>query len=556
MRKLLIFISLFLTISLSGQVLPGVLTSQGVRRVYYVSKSGNDANTGLSDAQAWQTLSKVSGITFRPGDIVKFKCGDTWRETLHPKGSGTSGNPVTFSSYGAGSNPILTGANVVTGFADTGSNQWDATVTTQPTVVMFGVTRGTLVANKAAIIAEYQWYWTGNVLSVYATSDPSGTIEGGYRNNVINQNTNEPSNITFRNLTIQNGNQAGDYMIKLRTTTLSGIKFYDCTIRNGGGEGFNIIGTTKIENCVIDGCDIYGNWRNGIFVDPAVTADVDAGLIINDCNIYTNGLQTSSEYNGIFGNLRGVVISNCDIYDNGRWNILSHGIYQYLTSGVVTITNCTIHDQPAGSGVRLRGSGIVTNCAIYGNSDCGFNLNTNTTYNVVYTLERNIVYDNGKWGVMKGAVGTGTVDLIMYFNTILNDTGTEAALTIAVAINSLTVKNNIFSTNNDYCFEVQGTQVVFDIDYNCYYRIDAGNRFKWDNAVHTLLEWQGHGLDVNGVFDNPDLVNVTHGSYDFHLQAASPCKTTGVTIPGLPLFDYEGNAVSPTTPSIGAYEYH
>jgi len=36
---------------------------------YYIdSISGNDANTGLSDATAWQSLSNVNKTAFKPGD--------------------------------------------------------------------------------------------------------------------------------------------------------------------------------------------------------------------------------------------------------------------------------------------------------------------------------------------------------------------------------------------------------------------------------------------------------------------------------------------------------
>jgi len=45
---------------------------------YYVKNGGSDSNTGLSDAQAWETIAKVNGFSFNAGDDVYFKCGDTW----------------------------------------------------------------------------------------------------------------------------------------------------------------------------------------------------------------------------------------------------------------------------------------------------------------------------------------------------------------------------------------------------------------------------------------------------------------------------------------------
>jgi hypothetical protein len=44
---------------------------------YYVKSTGSDSNSGLSDALAWKTISKVNSQTFSPGDTILFNCGDT-----------------------------------------------------------------------------------------------------------------------------------------------------------------------------------------------------------------------------------------------------------------------------------------------------------------------------------------------------------------------------------------------------------------------------------------------------------------------------------------------
>ena len=77
--------------------------------IYYVDAiSGNDSNTGRSPAQAFKTISKVNGYTFKPGDRVLFNCGDTWAGTKFIPGvSGTKGRPIIFSKYGTGPNPVF-----------------------------------------------------------------------------------------------------------------------------------------------------------------------------------------------------------------------------------------------------------------------------------------------------------------------------------------------------------------------------------------------------------------------------------------------------------------
>jgi len=78
---------------------------------YYVdATSGSDSAAGTSDSTPWKTISKVNGSSFSAGDSILFKRGETWREQLTVPSSGSSGNPITFSAYGSGNKPIISGA--------------------------------------------------------------------------------------------------------------------------------------------------------------------------------------------------------------------------------------------------------------------------------------------------------------------------------------------------------------------------------------------------------------------------------------------------------------
>lgn len=75
---------------------------------YYVdATTGSDADDGLSEANAWQTVNKVNTSSFSPGDQILFKKGEIWRESLVVPSSGASGNPITFGNYGTGNNPKI-----------------------------------------------------------------------------------------------------------------------------------------------------------------------------------------------------------------------------------------------------------------------------------------------------------------------------------------------------------------------------------------------------------------------------------------------------------------
>lgn len=84
---------------------------------YYVdSGAGSDRSSGTSQNAPWQTIAKVNSVRFRPGDAVHFKRGGYWREMLEPKGRGAPGQPLVFTAYGAGPQPTISGADVISGW--------------------------------------------------------------------------------------------------------------------------------------------------------------------------------------------------------------------------------------------------------------------------------------------------------------------------------------------------------------------------------------------------------------------------------------------------------
>ena len=94
---------------------------------YYVSITGNDSNSGLTEVIPWKTINKVNSFGgFNPGDSILFKRGDIFYGTLRVIQSGSTGNPITFGAYGFGDKPVITGFKSVSGFTNTGGNIWQS----------------------------------------------------------------------------------------------------------------------------------------------------------------------------------------------------------------------------------------------------------------------------------------------------------------------------------------------------------------------------------------------------------------------------------------------
>jgi hypothetical protein len=72
-------------------------TSVPVPRIYYVSTSGNDANSGLTQSNAWQSLAKASREVL-PGDTVRILPG-THYGLIRPIRSGLPGHPIVFEGW-------------------------------------------------------------------------------------------------------------------------------------------------------------------------------------------------------------------------------------------------------------------------------------------------------------------------------------------------------------------------------------------------------------------------------------------------------------------------
>lgn len=91
---------------------------------YYVKAGGNDALSGLSDANAWGTIAKVNGFTFATGDTIKFKKGDSFYGSIVVPSSN-----LVFDAYGTGAKPIITGFTTLAGWTSAGGGVWYITVT-------------------------------------------------------------------------------------------------------------------------------------------------------------------------------------------------------------------------------------------------------------------------------------------------------------------------------------------------------------------------------------------------------------------------------------------
>ena len=79
---------------------------------YYISVTGNDANTGTTPQTPWRTFARVNALAVRAGDRILLRGGDTIAGGLSFDAAdlGTAASPIEVTSYGTGRSTIRTAA--------------------------------------------------------------------------------------------------------------------------------------------------------------------------------------------------------------------------------------------------------------------------------------------------------------------------------------------------------------------------------------------------------------------------------------------------------------
>ncbi len=81
---------------------------KAIKTFFVDSINGNDHNSGIEENKAWQTLHKLSSMTFQPGDQVYFKRNSQFSGCLTVNGNGTEKNPIVIGAFGQGNAPKFT----------------------------------------------------------------------------------------------------------------------------------------------------------------------------------------------------------------------------------------------------------------------------------------------------------------------------------------------------------------------------------------------------------------------------------------------------------------
>lgn len=485
---------------------------------YYLSSStGNDNNDG-SQTQPWKTLSKISNTTLGPGDTVYFKKGDTFRGHYVVNGSGTEGNPITFTSYGSGNQPIISGSS----HDDGGGDYREAILVTNHDNMVFD---GLEIQNHRTI----------------SRSGVGDLVSFGIRIEVSDSNV-DLNNFSFRNMTFKNvyalywvdpadQNAFNDFEVSgltfisswggvinnviVEESYFTDLQRIGVHIKNTMGktstkrntnfvfrnnEFFQIGGTCvlpiRTENCLIE---------NNIFNQPgAKTNDKMIGRGSAVWNWYS--INTIVQYNQAV---------------NAKGILDSHGIH-VDHSNVDTFIQYNYMQDCEGGFVEILGG---NQRAVY-----RFNISVNDGWRVNpnWVNSDHTIWLNDKIG---GQSGHPSYDSYIYNNTVVINKSGNDAFDTAIDINGQNTRifNNIF-------YAVNGSGIG-----NQQGNYSDPNLMMTNNLFFGNIRNNFKTLDSNRSEVNPDFYNEQSGDqYGFQVNASSQAIDAGIA--------YTGNYAHPAIP--------
>lgn len=438
---------------------------------YYVSQStGSDANTGTSEAAAWQTLAKITGLAsgfLRPGDTVLLKRGDIWREQLTwPAGNlGTASQRITLGAYGAGERPWIKGQDGVSNSGwtlQTGSTYWKTHADPTDIWLVNGIllTKQTSIATVDAAPGSF-WYDSGTGRVYMRLLDST------------NPGVSNPS--------VESGTRTWGIAINGNSTAFGVTDFItvqDIQMTGALNDGIHV---KHSDGIIVQRCLAYYNQQWGIVFG-------NEGSLLN-----RNGkiLNNTAWGNRQFGGVGGGATTNWEIsgnisYNNGRANWVDHNVYCSYGS------DCKVTNNVAW--------GAAAHNFKFGGSVTGGYMKNNISLNAA---QAGFFADQGATGVNFYQ----NTDYGSLWGLNLYDTGTAVAV--------VDVINNIFAFNTQYGVYVGTGDTITSFLYNDVYGATTSN-------YHGYTDPTGSNGNISSdpLFVNPNARILS-------LLPSSPCIGTG-----------------------------
>jgi parallel beta-helix repeat protein len=525
---------------------------------YYVSNTGNDSNSGLTTSLAWRTLAKVNATTFKAGDQILFQKGDAFYGAITIKNSGTSGSPITFSAYGTGENPIITGFTTVTSWTNLGSNIWESTnaVSTLSTcnmVVINGVNSPMgRYPNSNAANSGYVTFQSHSGTTSITSSGLSGTPNWTGAELVIRSSqwildrmaiTNQSVGTLTYGTGINNEPTNGyGFFIQndSRTLDVQNEWYYNPTTKK-----LQIYSNSQPENVQVASVkDLVTYNGNYITFDNITLMGANRYAFVSDWT--TN--HTIQNCSILFSGVDAVNLAGCSHFtfnNNTISDSNSGGLNLYYGDSYATITNNTIQNIGTIAGMGRNGEALCNYTAIFLSPDCDNSIVTN---NIITNIGYNGITFNGNSTVVENNLinsfcnvlqdgagiytvrGEGTIktNMVVTGNIVLNAIGA-----INGTNSGISHANGIYTDDNTRNVEIKNNTIAncggdgFYIHNSSYVTITGNTVFNNRCQLNAQKDATGSDLITNCIITDNKFISKAANQYVFHWWMTATVKDIG-----------------------------
>ncbi len=454
---------------------------------YYVRPGGADNKSGTSIANAWQTIGKLNGVAFGPGDTILLEGGSTFSGSIYfdSADGGSETVPVILNSYDP-----ATGAGLPTGAPASGR----ATINAGTSYGLYAYNSGGLDVRNVNFAGSGATVNTNDGLSFY--NDLAGNVR--------------------------------KKRIYVEGVEVSGFGKWGFVL--GSGNGLSGYDDVRVTNSVFRHNLRGGLGTYGVAFNTATKNYANTNVYVAWCKAHNNDgdpASTTNTGNGIvLGSVNGGTIERCVAHDNGINNKPSEGpvgIWTYDATAVIIQLNESYRNRTGSTG---DGDGFdldqnVTNSVLqynysHDNDGAGYlvyaGIGKPNSGNVVrYNISQNDCRKLGYGAIMvAGDVnGADVYHNIVYITSPTNNTDPAAirVSNITKTPKNVRVRNNIFITRkgvNNVRLVRGEADATYSFQRNLYFA-EEGTAFRitWGATTHTsLASWLNAALTQERVGGN------------------------------------------------------
>ncbi|MDR6550670.1 OmpL47-type beta-barrel domain-containing protein [Paenibacillus qinlingensis] len=391
-----------LTLGFISGVLP-TPSALAAATTYYVAPNGNDTAAGNTETAPFKTINKCAQLV-QPGDTCVIASG-TYRETVTPAASGSSGLPITFKPA-PGATVVVSGTEPISGWTQHAGQIYKADLPWS-----LGKENQLFVNNGSAVAPLWEARWPNiSEYTLPGLKAGTATADAGSATTIVDSSITQPTDFWKGALVWERGGNAYQGM----TSKVTGYNSATHTltyepIAGDYAELYPRLGSTYFLSGVLGALDAPNEW----FVDEAAQKVYlwapDGGV---PANVEVKKRKTAFNLNGkAFIQMKGIRTFAANITMNGSNNNILDGIqvdYVYFSNYSQNTTNA---DQLNG------GISIVGNNNEIKNSKIGYS--SGTLINIDGSSNRivNNVIHNGSYMASYDPLvklTSGTANLISY----------------------------------------------------------------------------------------------------------------------------------------------